>query len=110
MSPLGLFGVNRRVPRQMLFQWESDDRSLTPRTAGGAGTLTRGSIGSVYDEAGVMAIVANNAPRFGYVGGSHGLLLEGSRQNIVTQSGDITAANGWTVTGLTATPGAFVSG
>jgi hypothetical protein len=76
MSVLG--GVNRISPRQLLFDWRAEDRSLNPRT-GQVLPFTRASLGAVLDQNGVYSIVPNNAPRLGIVGGNFGLLLEGGR-------------------------------
>jgi hypothetical protein len=93
------FGANRRSPRQLLFDWRATDRSLTARI-GQLGALTRASAAWSVDENGVLAPVANNVPRFGYVGANFGLLLEGARTNDLTFPRTLSNA-AWTATSCT---------
>jgi hypothetical protein len=96
--PLGLFATARRSP--FLFQWEARDLSTTARS-GQVGTLTRASVGAVTDSNGIISFVPNNAPRFGYVNGVFGLLMEGLATNVCMWNRDLTNA-AWVKTNVTA--------
>jgi hypothetical protein len=102
MSPLGLYPTGRTSPRNLLLDWRATDLSLQARN-GQPGTLVRAGTGTVIDANGVLSSVANNVPRFGYVYGQFGLLLEPPRANSAPFSSDVSNAV-WASSGISLAP------
>lgn len=104
-----LAGVLSGGGPQRLFRYDAG-----AGVTGLGGTFSRAdatTCATYVDANGIVQTVAANVLRDGhYIGGVRTALLEGARTNLVVQSGDMTAANGWTVTGGTATAGASTVG
>jgi hypothetical protein len=99
----GLFPTGRQSG--LLFDWRAEDRSLAARR-GLAVTLTRASTGLLVDANGIVASVPNNQPRFGYLNGYFGLLLEPARSNALTAPSDFSNAAWSKTASLAVTTGA----
>jgi len=72
-------------------------------------TFTRPSIGTYFNNAGLLITAGNDAARFNYVGGVACLLIEPAATNILLQSNSFTNAAWHAVNSSVITAGAFVS-
>ena len=83
----------------LLFDFQTT-KSLRPVMGEAPVTFSRAGLAAYQDKHGLLRFAAAAVPRFPYVDGvCSGLLLEQSATNLIPTSRDLSAANGWTVTG-----------